>query len=198
MSTLKTAVLCSISICFFFSLLLSSGSSKGQSVESLQWGAPVDRLQMSLSATSSSKADVPQFQVAFRNAGEDLTLNLGMMLANGKVQLPDKISLTLSDASGKTRKLSFSDKRYPGVAGRIDDYIVRLRSGSIYLLKVGLDQFVSPDTNEYELRLSSGKYQITAQFEGSGARFINLDRPAIRLMNFWKGKVQSNTLAVER
>lgn len=199
MKTQKAVVLRVISTCLFLNLFLSSASSRVQSIDSLQWGAPVDGLQMSLSTANSRKMDIPEFQVVVRNAGEqDVTLNLGFMLANGKVQLPESISLNLTDAHRKTRKLNFFDRRYSGVAGRVDDYVVPLRAGSSYTLKFSLDQFWSPDTKEYELKLYPGKYQITAQFEGGGAKTSNLDMPGIKLMNFWQGKLQSNALAVER
>ena len=185
--------------CLFLSLFFSSAASRGQAIDNSQWGTQVNGLQMSISAVDSSEADVPEFQVAFRNAGEqDVTLNLGMMLANGKVQLPNRIRINLTDGSGKTRKLRFADKRYGFVAGRVDDYIVPLRAGSIYTLKLSLNQFWSPDTKEFALKLSTGKYQVTAQFEGGGASAVNLDMPGIKLMNFWNGKLQSNTLELER
>jgi hypothetical protein len=154
---------------------------------------------MSISATGSSKADVPEFQVAFRNIGEqDVTLNLGFMLANGKVQLPKRIGLSLNEVNGKTWNLSFFDRRYPAINGRVDDYVVPLRVGSIYALKISLDQYWSPDTKELALNLPPGKYQINAQFEGGGAKTSNLDMPGIKLMNFWTGKLQSNVLEIER
>jgi hypothetical protein len=154
---------------------------------------------MSISAAGSSKADVPEFQVAFRNAGErDVTLNLGLMLANGKVQLPIRIGLSLTEASGKTWKLSFFDRRYPAISGRVDDYVVPLRAGSIYALKISFDQYWSSDTKEFALKLPPEKSQITAQFEGDGAKTDNLDMPGIKLMNFWTGKLQSNVLEIER
>ena len=37
-----------------------------------------------------------------------------------------------------------------------------------------------------------------AEFQGTGAKLVNLDMPAIKLMNFWLGKVQSNVLTIER
>lgn len=196
MKAQKTIVLSAICICLFLSLFLSSALSRGRSIESLQWGAPVDGLQMSISATHSSNLDTPEFQVSMWNIGEqDVTLNLGTMLANGKVQLPERIGLNLTDSRGKTRKLRF---RYPAIAGRIDDYVVPLRAGSIYILTFNLDQFWSPDTKEFQLKLPPGKYQIAAQFEGGGVKTSNLDMPGIKLMNFWKGKLQSNALAIER
>jgi len=195
----KAIVLSVISTCLFLILFLSSASSRVKLTDSPQWGAPVDGLQMTISAADSHKADVPEFQVALRNTGEqDVTLNLGFMLANGKAQLPESINLNLIDDGGKTRKLKFFDRRYPAVAGRVDDYVVPLRAGSIHTLKLSLDQFWSPDTKEFELKLSPWKYQTTAQFEGGVAKTSNLDMPGIKLMNFWQGKLQSNALVVER
>jgi hypothetical protein len=199
MKTLKATVLSALSICLSLALFLSSAPLSVQSAESFQWGAPVGGLQMSISASGSRNIDVPEFQVALRNIGDrDVMLNLGSMLANGKVQLPRRIGLTLTDAGGRTRELHFFDKRYPAIVGRVDDYVVPLRVGSTYILTLNLDQFWSPETKEFQLQIPPGKNLITAQFEGSGARSSNLDTPGMRLMNIWEGKLQSNALAVER
>ena len=188
-----------IGTCLFLNLLMSSASSRAQAIGSVDWGVPVEGLQMSISVVDSHNLDVPEFQVALRNAGtKDVTLNLGLMLANGNVQLPQNISLNVTDASGKTHKLKFFDRRYPGVAGRVDDYVVPLRAGSSYTLKLSLDQFWSPDTKEFQLKFFPGKYQITAQFEGGGAKTSNLDVPGIKLINFWLGNLQSNIIMVEQ
>src|SRR5215469_5897995 len=58
----------------------------------------VNGLQMSLSILPTGEPDNPEFEVAIRNVGdEDVTLNLGETLANGRHQFPSKISLTLAD-----------------------------------------------------------------------------------------------------
>jgi hypothetical protein len=195
----KAIVFGVIGTCLFINLLTSSVSSRAEPTDTPQWGVAVDGLQMSISADDSHNLDVPEFQVVMRNAGkQDVTLNLGIMLANGRVQLPQNISLNVTNALGKTRKLKFFDRRYPAVAGRADDYIVPLRAGSSYALKLSLDQFWSPDTKEFELKFFPGKNQITAQFEGGGAKTSNLDVPGVSLMNFWLGKLQSNIILVER
>jgi hypothetical protein len=76
---------------FFLSPALS------QSTPKRQWGAPVEGLQLSIYPGES----FGEFRVAFRNVGEkDSVLNLGIMLANGRVQLPDRVTLELTDASG--------------------------------------------------------------------------------------------------
>ena len=107
-----------IGTCLFLNLFQSSVSSKVQSIGDEQWGRPVDGLKMSVLALDSPNLDVPEFQVSLQNAGtKDVTLNLGFMLANAKVQLPQNISLNVTDATGQTRQLEFFDKRYPGVLG---------------------------------------------------------------------------------
>jgi hypothetical protein len=136
-------------------------------------------------------------QLALRNVGDhDVTLNLGVMLGNGKVQLPDRIAMKFTDAQGKTRLFKFGDKRYPGVAGRLDDYVIPLRAGSTYTLQLTLNQFWCQETKEFSIPLLSGDNFLTAQFEGTGASAVNLDMPGIKLMNFWFGKVESNTLTL--
>lgn len=187
-----------------FALVLSgglsgckTGSTRG-SRGNQQSGAVTDGLQMSLSISKSSNPDDPEFEVAIRNVGEkDVTLNLGIMLANGKVQLPEKIRLNLADKSGKTRELFFSDKRFAAISGRVDDYVVPLRAGSTYTISLQLDQFWSPDTKEFELRLKPGRYEVSAQFQGDGAEHINTDMQGMKLVTFWKGKLQSNVCGVD-
>src|SRR6185437_5350242 len=161
------------------------------------WGLPNDGLQMSLFVKTKRKSDI-EFNVTIRNIGEkDVVLNLGMILANGKFQLPDKISLHVTDETGNSRELHFSDKRFSGIAGRVDAYVVPLRARSTYSLVLRLDQFISPATGEFDVKLKGGKYKIRAKFHGEGVREINNDTQGIELMNFWKGNLHSNTVLIE-
>ena len=142
------------------------------------------RLRMSISAPDQQADGSFTFRAALENTGDnDIVLNLGTMLANGKVQLPDAIRLILTDARGESRELHFFDRRYPGVGGRVDDYVVPLRAGSSYSIKMSLDDYWSPDTKEHRLNLAPGKYRIRAEFTGSGARHV------------WKGKLRSDETA---
>jgi hypothetical protein len=187
----RTVLFVTAAICFM--ITFSSAHASRQSPETIQWGQSNDGVQMSLTSTNSN------LQVALRNIGDrDVTLNLGAMMANGKVQLPNNISLNFTDAQGKTRLFKFADKRYPGIAGRLDDYIVPLRAGSTYTLQFTLDQFWCDETKEFSIQLRPGKNYLTVRFEGTDAKLVNLDMPAIKFMNFWLGKVQSNTLLLER
>ncbi len=162
----------------------------------LQWGQANDGIQMSLSANDPKASEL---QITLRNVGDrDVMLNLGFMLANGKVQLPDHIAIVFTDGFGRTRLFKFSDKKHGFVGGRVDDYIVPLRVNSAYTLTVTLDQFWCQETNEFEIPLTRGSNQLTAQFQGRGAQYVNLDMPAVKLLKFWLGKVESNTLVLER
>ena len=183
-------------ICTSISLTASSADPSRRTVDNLQWGQPSDGVQISLSSTDANGSNL---QVAFRNVGDhDVTLNLGSMLANGRVQLPNDVNINFTDAQGRSRVFKFADKKHSFVAGRLDDYVVPLRVGSMYTLVLSLDQFWCPETKEFEIPLLPGKNQLTGRFHGSGARLGNLDMQSIKLMNFWLGNVESNTLTIER
>jgi hypothetical protein len=155
-----------------------------------------DGIQMSLTSTDG---DGRNLLLTFQNVSDrDATLNLGIMLANGKLQSPSYVFLKFTDSFGYERLFEFADKRYGAIGGRVDDYVVPLRVGSAYTLKLTLDQFWCSKTNEFEITLMSGENRLTAQFEGHGANYINGDMPGIRLMNFWLGRIESNTLTIKR
>ena len=154
-------------------------------------GTAVDGLQICLTPSGSN------LQLALRNVGDhDLTLNLGYMLANGKVQIPSYVAIKFTDAQGRTRLFNFYDKRYSHVAGRVDDYVVALRVGSTYTLQLTLNQFWCQETEEFSIPLLAGDNYLTAELKGTGAHFVNSDMPGIKLTKFWLGNVNSNTLTL--
>jgi hypothetical protein len=157
------------------------------------WGLSTRGLRMGISvASADSSPTAAEFSVAIENTSDsDFVLNLGFMLANGKVVLPTAVHLLLTDPAGTTRELAFST---PPVAGRVDDFTVALRRGSIYTLHVALSQYWSPATNGFGLKLPLGRSRIAARFEGHGAQFQNSD---VALLNFWKGTVESNVVEVD-
>jgi hypothetical protein len=191
----KSAVMFAV-VCVIFGSAHSFPVTPGQNGESLRWGQANDGVQMSLSSVNLNGSEL---QVALRNvADHDVTLNLGVMMANGKVQLPNYVSLNLTDSQGRTRVFTLADKKHSFIAGRLDDYVVPLRVGSMYTLKLNLDQFWCQEREEFEITLPRGKSFLTARFQGRGAEAVNLDMRGIRLMNFWLGNVESNTLTIER
>lgn len=165
--------------------------------ETQQWGPTLDGLRMSLCIPDTGSPEDPELDVTLQNIGtNDLALDLGIMLANGKYQLPNNFGLNITDGTGKVLKLSFFDRRFGAISGRIDDYAIPLRAGSTYLLKMQLDQFYSGAAGIWGMKLGPEKYEITAEFEGTDARAVNSDDAGLRLMNFWTGKLKSNTVHV--
>lgn len=151
-------------------------------------------LKLSIASISLDDDDAITLKLAFENlSNEDMVLNLGEMLANGKVQLPNEVRLTLTDGSGQTRELYFSDKRYPGVAGRVDDYILALRAGSVYSLALNMKNFWCPKSKEFSIGFSPQEYTVRASFTGQGARFLNSDTEGLKNMPFFTGTVHSDS-----
>lgn len=177
--------------------LLTPSSRQAPLMAGQAWGERNGGLRIGIVAVnrdSASSADM-QFEVALENIGaSDFVVNLGHMLANGKVMFPSSIRLVLTDPSGQTRELQYFDRKYPGVRERVDDFTVALRVGSVYTIRATLDHYWSPSTKEFGVTLTRGPYRILARFQGEGARTTNLDMPGLALMNFWKGTVQSNPL----
>lgn len=167
--------------------------------QSLQDGSPLNAeeevagLKMSIHASAPESTDSLRLHVTFENVSDkDTVLNLGMMLANGKVHLPDAVRLILTNASGQSRELHFSNKKYPGIAGRVDDYLVPLRSGSAYTIKLSLKDYWCPKSNEFTLALKSERYRVHAEFKGNSAQHLNGDTEGLKVMPFWSGKSKSN------
>jgi hypothetical protein len=160
------------------------------------WGSANTGLRMSISSatTATERGEQPAFYVAVENVGNrDVVVNLGTMISNGKVMFPEAVRLFLTDSQGRTRELQYFDRRYPGIAGRVDDFIVSLRAGTVHAIRVSLDNYWSTETNGPVLNLVRGRYRIEARFDGQGARSLNGDTPGIGLLNFWKGTLRSNT-----
>ncbi len=161
-------------------------------------GAPAGGLQITvyLDDAQGGRSGPPKFRVEFRNAGEnDLILNLGVALANGRKQYPNAVFLILTDAQGRSRRL---DLREPGlIAGRVDPLIVPLPVGSTFSLPVDLDKYWPWASREFDYKLRPGNYSLAAQYIGRAvdSRETNLDVKGMALMPYWEGTATSNQLA---
>jgi hypothetical protein len=164
--------------------------------ESIMWGSPSNGLRIGIAAVSPTvPSERAGFVISLQNMGtNDFVLNLGSMLANGRVMFPDAVRIVLTTADGASRELTFIDRRYPAIAGRIDDFIVSLRGAATYDLPVTLDQYWNVDTKDYLVKLKPGRHRIAARFEGRGATHVNGDMPGVKLLNFWRGPVESGVL----
>lgn len=173
--------------------LASTLGLAAQTTSGVMWGNARAGLRIGIAAVPATvSSERARFELSFSNVGNsDFVLNLGSMLANGRVMFPDAVRIGLTSPDGTSREFKFFDRRYPGVAGRIDDFIVALRAGATYLLPVTLDQFWNAEAGIYGVRLKPGRNRISARFEGRGAAHPNLDTPGIKLLNFWTGSVES-------
>ena len=137
----------------------------------------------------------PSFRVVVHNIGEyPLILNLGMMLANGKQQYADAVTLVLTDNQGNTTPLELLDPAIVG--GRIDPLILPLPKGSTFIFPINLADYISPKNNSWKVTLIPGKYRISAAYAGVGVsqRRANPDMQGISLMPYWTGAVRSNAV----
>jgi hypothetical protein len=153
---------------------------------------PAGALELSVTPITNEPGGVIAFRVALENTGDrDVVVNLGMMLANGRVQLPDAIRLVLTDSAGNSKELHHSDRKYAGIGGRVDDYAVPLRVGSSYSIKLRLDNYWCPATKEFQFDHLAGKYHVRAELIGRGSQNINRGTEDLRLLNFWRGELRS-------
>jgi hypothetical protein len=126
-----------LAVMFLFVAAFPSMAGSQQS-----WGEAVGGLRVGIAPVSPGgwPSRGAEITIALQNVGDkDFVLNLGRMMANGKVMFQEAIQLTLTDEKNQTRELQFFDRRYPGVGGRLDDFTVALRSGSTYVLRTSLD-----------------------------------------------------------
>jgi hypothetical protein len=135
------------------------------------------------------------FRVELHNTGDqDLILNLGMMLGNGKKQYADRIRLLLTDPHGKLLHLEVTGPAL--IAGRVDPMVVPLPVGATFVLPIDLKDYSAPKEKIWALDLTPGEYTLRAEYTGIGVRQreANLDMQGISLMSYWTGAVDSNTL----
>ena len=177
-------------------LVLGGCSSINRSPEGIAaeriWGPSHAGLRMAVwvTAADTERAAALQVHVGIENVGvSDVIVNLGFIGGSGDKMYPLAIGLVLTDSNGKVRQLQCID---PAVAGRVDDYLVALRAGSMYALRLAISEYWSPSSHEYQLTLAAGSYRIEARFTGREAGHINLDTEGIAGFNFWRGTLQSN------
>ncbi|HJZ52688.1 MAG TPA: hypothetical protein VJ228_10850 [Candidatus Acidoferrales bacterium] len=155
------------------------------------WGDVVSGLQMRINLDQAKNVQVktPKFRVELRNAEEsDLTLNLGIMLDNGRKQYPTAIFLNLTDTQGKSRRLDLIEPA--DVAGRLDPFVLSLPVGATFSMPVDLDKYFAPSSEEYDYKPTPGTDSLEAQFTGKG---VPRDMDLL-LGHYWEGTVKSNRL----
>ena len=160
---------------------------------------PESGLQMTISRyeTEDGLLKTPKFKVELRNAGKnDLILNLGIMLANGRKQYPNAIVLILTDQDGKSRRLELRDPAV--IAGRMDPLIVPLPVGSSYSLSGGFGQVLGSGFPGVRVQIKSWKLFSCDGISGRAVstQSTNLDVKGIALMPYWEGTVCVKSIVV--
>jgi hypothetical protein len=136
-----------------------------------EWGKPENGVQMSLFHASETTKEAFRFRVEIRNVGSnDLLLNLGDMLANGRKQYPDAVAVLITNPKGETEECGFQGPS--GVAGWVGPFVVPVPAGASFSLPIDLKKW----TNEWkscfaprkyiELSLAPGKYALRVQLTG--------------------------------
>ena len=161
-----------------------------------KWGPVTGGLSIGVSiGFAEGQSNRAPLEISLKNNFEkDFVVNLGTMLANGKMMFPEAVRLIAVDPMGTSRELHFFDRRYPGIAGRLDDFIVALRGGATYTFTVSTDQYWSPATRELPLKWAPGVNRVSARFDGRGASHVNLDMHGVTLLNFWIGSANSGVV----
>ncbi len=151
-------------------------------------------LALSIQADSPESSGALRLQVTLKNTGDkDVYVNLGTVLGNGRIQRPEAIRILIVDGTGGQRELHYADKDVPGVAGRMDDYPVPLRTGSTYTVALELGDFWCPKTKEHAIVLQPGTYEVRTQFEGTEAQHDG----GIPSLPYWTGTLESEQILVE-
>ncbi len=169
-------------------VLLAGAHGSGDQADNPEPAAGRDlSINVTPPATGSRK-----IMVALHNGGkEDVVLNLGIMLANGKKQFPTEVRLAVADEQGMTRQFRVAE---PRIAGRADDFVVPLCAGATYTVSLDLDRLSSEEVAATSPR--KGAYRFIAIFEGKDAQHVNSDVKGIGLMEFWTGKIESKPVNV--
>ena len=154
------------------------------------WGVPRGGLRLGLSSTKDKGDGAGRLMVVFDNVGtEDLVINLGIMLDNGKKQVPMAVGLIFTDAEGKKHIIRRNE---PRVAGRVDPFVVPLPAGSRYSL------IPRDDVDGMIDRLPPGRYRVRAEFVGEavGEKDVSADSKGVAALTYWTGTIESDECAV--
>ena len=188
---LLVLVICSTAI-------LSEGAITGPFAQ-FAWGEKLDGLRIVISQVNQQKEnnyDKPRFNIALQNIGKkDLVLNLGIMLANGKEQYSTAVTLIFTDPNGKSCEFHNNIGRHPGIAGRVDPFIVPLAVGCTYILRADFDNYWSVSPAGLPVSLPKGRYTVVAVFNGKAATFKQTGVYTQDL--YWNGTIKSKEIIFE-
>lgn len=128
------------------------------------------------------------FRVELRNPNtQDLVLNLGFELSNGRKQYVNAVEYTLTVPDG--RVLHLAPVEPAAIGGRVDPLIVPLPAGATFSFLVDLEKYSAPEEKIWKVHLVAGRYSLQAGYTGRVVSVVNLDCKGIVLMPYWAGRV---------
>jgi hypothetical protein len=124
---------------------------------------------MSLFPAGEAPAARFRFRVEIRNVGSnDLLLNMGVMLANGRKQFPDAVTVLITNPKGKTEECGLQGPA--AVAGWVGPFVVPVPAGASFSLPIDLEKLTSDWKSCFAPRgyvnliPAPGKYAVRVQF----------------------------------
>jgi hypothetical protein len=151
------------------------------------WGQPEKGLRIGVAKITAATYSPSPFDllIAIENVSkDDVVLNLGLLIANGKQQYPNALSLFLTDPDGYVQKLPLGPVT---MGGTIGPFVVPLSSGATYTLRCGLGSFAPAP---------SGPYRLAVGFEGKTIAKQKAYVGGQLLMPCWTGTLWSGEIPV--
>lgn len=164
--------------------LLTLQLRAGSSGPDPAWGEKANGLRIGVRVVAG------RLEAILQNAGKDVVLNVGIMLANGARQYPSAIRVVAIDPKGQEHSLVIQPAF---VAGRLDPLVVPLPAGARYIVPLDLGAAVVQGKGD---RLAPGSYRIHVAYKGTRVQKAAVrDMPGMALMNYWQGSIRSAVVA---
>ena len=175
-------------------VLLGTLDSSAADEEVALHGKAVGGIRIRLALPAAERGEKPPSQclVTIENVGDsDLNVKLGISLANGKSHHPDALRFLAVSKGKKARTLIYA--ALPGVAGRVDPYVVPLPAGSSYTLRCKFEKYADSESGE-RIDLTAKDYRFAAELVGAPITDTPMDVQGLALVPCWRGKVLSNEI----
>jgi len=152
--------------------------------------------QIALELKCHASPDAVGLRVTLRNVGlTDTAVVLGLSIGNGNRYLANSLALDVKlDENAVVEKFEYSDPSVPGVAGRVDPWIVPLPAASEYSLTRPLSHFWS---NGKRLAGSGKPIDIRVNLNARAEqRGFGKDMAGVALVNVLVGEFKTAWLRV--
>jgi hypothetical protein len=143
-----------------------------------------------LEVTCRESNGVVELQMSLRNTGtRDTAVTLGMDLANGHRYFPDRLTMDVKTSGfGTIREFEYWDPSLPGIAGRVDPWVVPLPHSSEFSITRPLGHFWLNGASLAEL---SRPFQVRLRLKAQAPINSNLDMAGIAPLNYFSGDLES-------